>query len=1612
MSKPEEPLNEVSLNTPAKKQSIYPTCTLSKESFAKCAGENVFRYEVKRSYVSSKYVDHHYGFVSENLRRKKPIKAQIDLLHQSFSELYRIFIQVHMWEDLRLLTKRHLMVIVGLLNENDIDGATNEILHLYNSTNHQGVKDLRGLLLADFTYPNECYLASLKILTMQVILKAKSAQEHEGSIVQLFALDQRYLLKDSNIKIHMVIQLLLNFFTLLPGSKAMLGLKFLQYIRQYKLKFESYIKNMNEKTFQDQIKYCAGEMTDNSRICLSYFYDDYSKYHPSLQKIMETDLLRPSQKEYIPLTDVAGQPGTNGTASNFSSCSTERLIQMASDLLKSEKSTISTTLDLLNRSWQVLRYKGRRENNGKRILFDKTLTFLNSKITVLKENQKDLHELLETMAEYCIDDCQFKRLSNLVNVFFNSFVVFKSVEFLESAANFESKRYMIESGSPLLRPLVEKFERFLTKAPSWREKIRVFGYLFNFQMAGKTLGNLQTFCQLVYLRCFQRLKLTKFVRFQNCSEVMLAFIYGFSPINEITLEEWCPITRMLYSCVSGKFCLETIDVNPETNKWHFLHKYEVLIKAAYCFNIEMSKHSTSNLASITNNYMNKWVMRRSSSSSGKVTTFELEFLRILLIYLQFNNFDKSIIDVIQCLRSKGPIYEAFLTESDGFLLSAYINLQMLDKVDTLKDKIYNTPFDLQNEKLETVLQFLQTKLKLVAWGNDHKLFEKLFIEEAPKARNEIFDIDNNTKKTSSQYIKVILFNIDVLITASALQLAKNNMLQAVTESKRALKLSVSLLRKLSMLSERTRLNVVNSLTSSYLWLVNLFIHLGVARDCEFYVNELSTLICELNEPTIVFKCLHFLYEYYQLSGQTELASTALKKSNHTFDYIDGESNILALTSFFFMNDEKEKLLNSLGLFFKGEIDQTFLPFYWRLKMGFLVDEWSKQTKYKGIHELNRLDMLYRRVLKQLECDPFFRSMFDSLVIIPSCHLPNEFPSKRQLVFPNKKNATLGSTASPKPSNMTPRGKHIRQKFDRSVAINNLKALKTSIEELDLSLLKNHELAKVASFYSLAFSLLSNLSVTTSLVDNLPDEFALSELPKCMPLYYDKALTAIGNEIYDSFCPLPLSSMDHPVSLQREKTLMAQRSICQNPTPFNVISIDYCPVTENLLISKIETFSDRKVHLRMPLNRAFTRDLDSKTLSFDQARRELTNIIKESNVSTSIEVTSSINTREQRKEWWQTRHELDTRLHELLQTIENCWFNGIKGFFGPEIIEAGLLQDFKKEVNNILHQNLPSRRHSGNPDMFLQIDDWILELVLRLSPQSTEFVPMMEDLIYIILDVLLYHGEENAYDEIDVDTIHVQLEEIIRKFRPRLLSMPKLSHTFLVVSSSCHSFPWECLSFLKPISITRVPSVSILDDLLKNCKDGISPLVSSENKISMILNPHGDLSKTESRFSNLFREIAKERPNSNLLINQKPDEKTFLEMATSSNLFIYLGHGGGEQYARVKEIKKFDRIAPTFLLGCSSASMEAFGKLEPTGTVYSYLLGGCPLVLGNLWDVTDKDIDKFSESVFGKIGLSCDASICSQEDTISTAVSKSRDVCHLKYLNGAAPVVYGLPMRFR
>ena len=147
----------------------------------------------------------------------------------------------------------------------------------------------------------------------------------------------------------------------------------------------------------------------------------------------------------------------------------------------------------------------------------------------------------------------------------------------------------------------------------------------------------------------------------------------------------------------------------------------------------------------------------------------------------------------------------------------------------------------------------------------------------------------------------------------------------------------------------------------------------------------------------------------------------------------------------------------------------------------------------------------------------------------------------------------------------------------------------------------------------------------------------------------------------------------------------------------------------------------------------------------------------------------------------------------------------------------------------------------------------------------------------------------------------------------------------------------------------------------------------------------------------------------------------------------------------------------FLWGCSSGRLSRHGVYDQSGPALVYLMRGASWVVANIWDVTDKDIDWLSIHCISaalpdlvtvesdRMKLPCDPQtlnkpiLCGRETAVSvvtewqigeeriytadnvedspscrfhghvaTALSKSRDICKLKYLVGASPVMYGIP----
>ncbi|KAI8837114.1 peptidase family C50-domain-containing protein [Chytriomyces cf. hyalinus JEL632] len=513
-----------------------------------------------------------------------------------------------------------------------------------------------------------------------------------------------------------------------------------------------------------------------------------------------------------------------------------------------------------------------------------------------------------------------------------------------------------------------------------------------------------------------------------------------------------------------------------------------------------------------------------------------------------------------------------------------------------------------------------------------------------------------------------------------------------------------------------------------------------------------------------------------------------------------------------------------------------------------------------------------------------------------------------------------------------------------------------------------------------------------------------------------------------------------------------------PASWTVVSLSADQDMDDLYITRFSGGSSTPTVLRLPMKRQAIREGEDNGFGLDAVLDEMSSIVSENNsttkVASAVAAENREQTRQEKLDWWTARRELDERLRDLLGHVEKYWLGGFKGLLICDDFKSEAFvrpfADFKTSLENLIVKAVAGKTRVKplplDPDLCCMI------LRLGLGPNPMD----VEDVLYYLMDAYQYAGCPIGYDEINIDMMEGALSEAISRFhrsvdRIRSETSPKertednqapdRPHLILILDKKLQSLPWESLPCLRGTSVSRLPSLCFLRDRLKMTRS----VVRKSNGF-YVLNPGKDLVKTEAEFSGFLKTSTWDG-----IVGEEPSEKVFEDQLQSKDLFLYFGHGGAEQYVRGHRIRKMNNCASTFLMGCSSGRLHAPGEFDIAGTALNYLIGGCPSLVANLWDVTDRDIDRFSKKLFVKIGVAqgnafgeneggssrkkLRAAKISDEPTeesviesrfykhepclsqmagnlsVPEGVAVSREACELKYLVGAAPVVYGVPVRF-
>jgi Peptidase family C50 len=357
-----------------------------------------------------------------------------------------------------------------------------------------------------------------------------------------------------------------------------------------------------------------------------------------------------------------------------------------------------------------------------------------------------------------------------------------------------------------------------------------------------------------------------------------------------------------------------------------------------------------------------------------------------------------------------------------------------------------------------------------------------------------------------------------------------------------------------------------------------------------------------------------------------------------------------------------------------------------------------------------------------------------------------------------------------------------------------------------------------------------------------------------------------------------------------------------------------------------------------------------------------------------------------RQWWKERQRLDDELQKLLVHVEGEYFDSPSArevLFGNH--ESPVLDDSSNgsSSNNLsICGDLTSRFEAVSLNLFPDAKDSHEPIISTREHSSTRpKLPIAAPRSPIDYQV------ETARRCADYATGTKQNST----FKPRGSCANEhpfrdsVDYTFLMLDETLHRFPFEGLPSFASRPVCRFPSlpfalVSLLDHLRPNQS---MPVIDPE-RASYVIDPEANLSNTKERFLPFIQKMNDRYGWNWHGVDGQLPSTLFMEesLSRSNGILLYCGHGGGQVCFSRSKVEGLMNSkwssdsegrqscqSSVILMGCSSGRLESVNRkgiedftnhaifYEPEGIALAYLLAGAPCVVGNLWDVTDHDIDR-------------------------------------------------------
>ncbi len=438
-----------------------------------------------------------------------------------------------------------------------------------------------------------------------------------------------------------------------------------------------------------------------------------------------------------------------------------------------------------------------------------------------------------------------------------------------------------------------------------------------------------------------------------------------------------------------------------------------------------------------------------------------------------------------------------------------------------------------------------------------------------------------------------------------------------------------------------------------------------------------------------------------------------------------------------------------------------------------------------------------------------------------------------------------------------------------------------------------------------------------------------------------------------------------------------------PVYWNFVAMTLCPTGE-LLISSLFPDYDApssvkfKYHTLCIFPEKSNNYYESTQLVFDMMKPFDELMDRNKKQLEGIDITNAErynNDRNAKAKWWQEREYMDRQLDDFLQRIELRYFNAncVRDALllgndnsSNDLFSSGANLCAKFEAACKIDDNISRTSESKETLQKLTVKQ-LKERLQELDIQAKEFRSLRKAaLIDFLLTKLKAEskskGETTKEKEVDTNHENIDGRQCI----------------FLILDEQLCRFPFEGMPMLKRKTVCRIPSFPFaISSLYRSQRDEVEI---NPGLTKFVLDPESNLFGTQQRLEPVLKNIAERNGwEWRGKVGEIPPENFMNSALTREDgLFLYYGHSGGQRCYSRNQIENLitnqnngsfrQCRSSLILMGCSSGALLSVNQqnghamdtdihFEPEGLALSYLCAGAPCVVSNLWDVTDRDIDR-------------------------------------------------------